>query len=120
MKVVRIEHPSDHYGPYQHGWNPDGWSGDIPPDVVHAQDTMHPLPIDDFATKYRPPWFDMRFGFATVADLWQWFKPYCPYLKGKGYVVASYDVPKRATMTGGHQVAFEYLEATRVDAKPLD
>lgn len=62
----------------------------------------------------------LRFGFATLAQLKEWFHaPARQAFALGGYAVSMYDTKDGTVLAGKKQVAFEFEKAERLDRFPL-
>lgn len=113
MQVYRIEHKQSGIGPYRHG-------DDIPSSAVRYPDPIHPPPFDDGMPSLPDGWNvrNARFAFESMGALWQWFSAYCKYIKGKGYVVATYEAER--VQKGCKQLAFDKRHAKKIAVTPID
>ncbi|WBQ35253.1 hypothetical protein [Pseudomonas phage pPA-3099-2aT.2] len=74
----------------------------------------HPLPHDDGL--YRVVGSEY-FGFASVEQLGQWFRPYLSELEAAGGVITVYTVPADAARHGGRQSVF--LREQTLSKRPM-
>lgn len=101
VRVWRVEHreervilvPKARRGPY---------AGQHDLQVAHNNDS-HPSPCDDIGAT--PDWRYL-YGCASRSQLRNWFRGWLPTLRGRGYIVATYDVPSEDVLYGKRQVAF--------------
>lgn len=87
MKIYRIEHPSDGYGPYTtyHNYDDKGMR------TNHCDQSGHPNPYVDLKLAY----FEKSFhcGFNSQENLEKWFHGYLDNLGHKGFQMVIYEGP---------------------------
>jgi hypothetical protein len=83
--VYRVEHPSDHIGPYNHrDWRDNDRLAD-----AHTDDfTNHPAPYWEFGYNMSA---DLDFsGFRDMRQMFRWFGGWLPVMINSGFRVAVY------------------------------
>ena len=118
MRVYRIQRDEPWRGSHDHtGRGPYRASDDIP--CTHKLDGWaqnRPVP----ALFLQHPQYQTeryRSGFASVAQLLQWFGPIIKELKRERFYIARYNVPsEHVVICDAYQVAFVAEHAERIDA----
>lgn len=121
-KVYRIEHPMTGLGPYQ---SDKEYRSRITDAILKTHggewDKDHPHPSDDNMGLILEDYDGgLIFGFKDISQLTRWFDPaLLDYLGADGYLIAVYDVWRKAMYFGSKQVGFDKRWSKRLHYKPL-
>jgi len=114
IRVYRIEHPIDGYGPY----NSIDWDGQDDMSYEHNSDGRHTHPIRD--PKLGPVRWSERCGCDSAVSLLTWFSLWLDRLADAGFQVVVLDVPSNRVKVGRHgQAVYEENHAREVERHEL-
>ena len=87
MKIFRIEHPSDGFGPYTtyHNYDDKGMR------AAHCDQSSHPNPYVDLKLFYFEK--SIHCGFNSQENLEKWFHGYLDNLNNNGFQMVIYEGP---------------------------